>query len=129
MEQGTDSRPVPGQHQPLPARIPQGDGELTVEILHEAVAMAVVQVDDDLGVRPGVEHVAGGLEFRAQLDVVEDLAVEYRPHIAVRVVDRLISGGQIDDRQSGMREPHARLCMEAITVRPTVREGVDHAGQ
>src|SRR3546814_5293383 len=73
-------------------------------MLDEAVAIAVVEVDDNFCVRARVEHMPARLEFGAQLDEVEDLAVEHRPHRACGVVDRLVAGGQVDDRKSRVRQ-------------------------
>src|SRR3546814_6579743 len=76
-------------------------------MLDEAVAIAVVEVDDNFCVRARVEHMPARLEFGAQLDEVEDLAVEHRPHRACGVVDRLVAGGQVDDRKSRVRQADA----------------------
>src|SRR3546814_16771188 len=76
-------------------------------MLDEAVAIAVVEVDDNFRVRARVEHMPVRLEFGAQLDEVEDLAVEHRPHRACGVVDRLVAGGQADERTSRVRQADA----------------------
>src|SRR3546814_9558971 len=96
-------------------------------MLDEAVAIAVVEVDDNFCVRARVEHMPARLEFGAQLDEVEDLAVEHRPHRACGVVDRLVAGGQVDDRKSRVRQADAGFGVEAVAVRSAVREGVDHS--
>src|SRR3546814_6006942 len=98
-------------------------------MLDEAVAIAVVEVDDNFCVRARVEHMPARLEFGAQLDEVEDLAVEHRPHRACGVVDRLVAGGQVDDRKSRVRQADAGFGVEAVAVRSAVREGVDHSFQ
>src|SRR3546814_7410995 len=83
-------------------------------MLDEAVAIAVVEVDDNFCVRARVEHMPARLEFGAQLDEVEDLAVEHRPHRACGVVDRLVAGGQVDDRKSRVRQADAGFGVEAV---------------
>ena len=127
--QRPDAGAVARQHQPPAFAVPKRDRKLAVEVFDEAVAVAVVQVDDHLGVGTRVEHVPPRLEVGAQFDEVEDLAVEDRPHRARRVVDRLVASGQVDDRQPRVRQPHAGPDMEAVAVGPPVRQGADHPFQ
>ena len=49
------------------------------------------------------------LELGAQLDVVEDLAVEDDPDRAVFVVDRLLAAREVDDAQARVRQPDGPL--------------------
>src|SRR3546814_8928171 len=85
-----------------------------LEMLDEAVAIAVVEVDDNFCVRARVEHMPARLEFGAQLDEVEDLAVEHRPHRACGVVDRLVSRSEehTSELQSLMRNSYAVFCLK-----------------
>ena len=85
-------------------------------------APRLVGVDDDLGVAAGAEAVAERLELGAQLDVVEDLAVEDDPQRAVLVGQRLLAGRQVDDGQAGVRQAGALVAIGPELVRPAVPE-------
>ena len=54
-----------------------------------------------------VERVPAGVELRAQLAIVVDLAVEDHPDRAVLVADRLMAAGEIDDAQPAHAERRA----------------------
>jgi hypothetical protein len=69
---------------------------------------------DHFGIGLRVELVPRRLQRLPQFDVVEYLAVEHRPHIAARIVDGLVAGGQVDDGQA---------------VGPAMGQGMDHAFQ
>ena len=84
---------------------------------------------DDFGVAARVEDVPERLQLRDQLLVVVDLAVEDDDDRAVLVVERLLAGREVDDRQAAMTEPDARLEVHALAVRPAVRLRVVHALQ
>ncbi|MFO1426571.1 MAG: hypothetical protein U1F11_06280 [Steroidobacteraceae bacterium] len=86
-------------------------------------------MDDDLGVGLRVEAVTQRLELRAQLGVVEDLAVENDPHRAILVADRLAAGGEVDDAEPRVREPDSRGRVEAVAVRAAVMQRRDHGFQ
>ncbi len=84
---------------------------------------------DHLGVALGVEHMAQRLQFRDQLLVVVDFAVEYHHHRAVFVEQRLLAGGNVDDRQAPVTQADAGLDMQAALVRPAVQLRIVHALQ
>jgi len=48
-------------------------------MMNEIQPMLLVEMDDDFRIGVRVEGVAAALKFRAQLDIVEDLAVENDP--------------------------------------------------
>jgi hypothetical protein len=62
-------------------------------------------VHDDFGVAAGVEDVAERLQFGDQFLIVVDFAVEDDANALVFVVQRLLAGGQVDDREAAMAEP------------------------
>src|SRR5947207_2377669 len=80
-------------------RIPDREREHPVEALDERLAIALVEMDNDLRVRARLERVALGSELVAQLREVVDLPVEDRPDPAALVALRLIPGDEIDDAQ------------------------------
>jgi hypothetical protein len=63
--QRTDAGAVARQHEAASGRIPQRDRELAVEVLHEIVAVAVVQVHDHFGVGLRVEDPSLGFQLAA----------------------------------------------------------------
>ena len=77
----------------------------------------------------GVEDVAQRLQLGDQLLVVVDLAVEDDDHRAVFVEQRLLAGGDVDDRQPPVAEAHAGLEVQAAFVRAAVGLRVVHALQ
>jgi hypothetical protein len=83
-------------------------------------------MDDNLGVALGPEAVAACDELVPQLDVVENLAIEYDPQRAILVGQRLLSGGEIDDRESRMSEADVRIAVDAKLIRTTVLECAEH---
>jgi hypothetical protein len=63
------------------------------------------------------KHVAGALEFGAQVAVVVDLAVLDDVHGAVLVCDRLGAGLEIDDREAACREADRPVHERPVAVR------------
>ena len=86
-------------------------------------------MNDHLGVAARVEYVAERLQLRDQLLVVVDLAVEDDDDRAVLVVERLLARGEVDDRQSAVAKPDARLEVQPLAVRTAMRLRVVHALQ
>ena len=67
------------------------------------------------------------LEFRDQLLEVVDLAVEDDDDGAVLVVQRLLAGREVDDRQAAVAEADARREVQAALVRAAVVLALVHA--
>jgi hypothetical protein len=86
-------------------------------------------VGDDLGVAGGHEAVAERLELGAQLDVVEDLAVLHRPVAAAFARERLVTVGEIDDRQARVDHPEPAVEVHCRAVRPAVMQLAPHIQQ
>ncbi len=84
---------------------------------------------DHFGVATGSKLVAVGDQFVAQLDVVEDLAVEGDPQGAPLVGERLLPGGEVDDREPGVRQAGLAVAVEAELVGTAVTERAGHHRQ
>ena len=126
VEQGPNSQAIPDQDQSLPSRVPQGDCELSVQSLDEALAVLLVGMDDDLGVRAGPKPMTQALQLSPQLDIVEDFTVEYGPDRAVLVRHRLGAGLKIDDAEACVGQ-HAQRGLEVFrAIRSTVTQHGDH---
>ena len=113
---------VARQHQALTARVPDGEGEVAVERLDAIGTPLLVEMDDDLGVGRRLEHVAAGDQLGAQLDVVEDLAVEGDPNGAVLVAHRLPAAVEIDDAEARVGEADVAVDESAVAVRTAMRQ-------
>ena len=70
-----------------------------------------------------------GLQLGDQFLEVVDLAVEDDDDRAVFVEQRLLAGGDVDDRQAPVAEAEARLDVQAAFVRAAVELRVVHALQ
>src|SRR5574339_28828 len=88
--------------------------------------MVLVKVDDDFGVGTRVEAMPATFQLGAQLDVVEDFAVEDHPDGAVLVADRLVSAFDMDDAQARMRETDMRIVVKPETIGPAMTGRLDH---
>ena len=73
------------------------------------------------------ERVAERGELGDQLLVVVDLAVEDDRDAAVLVEQRLLAGGDVDDRKPAVAEPDARLEVQPAAVRAAMVLRLVHA--
>ena len=71
--------------------------------------------------------MAQRLQFGHQLLEVVDLAVEHDDDAAVFVVQRLLAGRQVDDRQPAMAEPDAGLEVQSAFIGAAVELRLVHA--
>jgi hypothetical protein len=129
VEERPDPHSVARQHHAPAARIPYGEGEIAVEALDAGFAHQLVEMQDDLGVARGAEPPAAAAQFLAQLDMVEDLAIEGDDEVAAGVAHRLATVGEGDDGKPDMGEPCLRRDEDALVVRPAVLHGAGHGAQ
>ena len=116
VEHRLDAQPVAGEEQRLLVAVPEREREHAAEARHALLAPGLPGVDDHLGVAAGAEDVAQRLQLGHQLLEVVDLAVEDDADAAVLVEQRLLAGGDVDDRQPAMAEADARLDVDAALV-------------
>ena len=102
--QGLLPEPVTRQQKPCAPHVPDREGEHPVQARRQVDPPLLVAVDEDLRVGPRREAMPALLELAAQLEVVPDLAVEYRHDRAVFVRHRLGAAGQVDDAEPGVAE-------------------------
>ncbi len=121
-----DAHRVARDDQPLAFDVPNRHTEHAVEPPEHTRAPFLVAVNDDFGVRPGLEAVTALLELRAQLLEVVDFAVEDDPHRLFPVGHRLVTAGEIDDRQATETQSEAARHQIPFVVRPAVRDGAGH---
>src|SRR6476661_1952294 len=82
---------------------------------------------DRFGVGRSVEKMSGRLELVPELPVVVDFAVEHDPDGAILVMNRLMSGREVNDTQPPHAEPDALLDMHAFVVRSAMPNHLAHA--
>jgi hypothetical protein len=99
--QRADANAVAGEENSALGEVDQRDGELALQVLEDAFAVFLVEVDDDLGVGVRAEDVALGLELRLALRIIEQLAVVDDGDGAILVEDRLM----IDRRRLAKPKP------------------------
>ena len=125
----THAKRVSRQHQLRTCIVPERDGPLPVEATEGVIAPLLEGVDDHLGVAAGSEDVAQAFKLVAQLDVVEDLAVEDDPQRAVLIRERLLAAGEVDDREPRMTEPGTTIAIDPELVRTAVLQRCRHPSE
>ena len=126
--EGFDTDPVAREEQPLPAVVPQAEGEHADELGKAVDTPFLVQVHDRLRIGPRAVVVAA-LEAMAEVGMVVDLAVVGDPHGAVFVRHRLHTRvADVDDAQAAVAEhdPPVGRAPHAGVVGPAVRQRVAH---
>jgi hypothetical protein len=122
-----DPEAVAREEQGLAITVPQREREHAPEALDALLAPLLPGVNDHLGIALRAEDVAQGRELGDQRLVVVDLAVEDHHDAAVLVVERLLSGGEVDDRKPPVTEPEARLQVHAALVGTAVKLRLVHS--
>ena len=126
--QGFDANAIAHEVEGILARIVDGDGEHAVQTLQAGNAFALVQAQDHLGVRAGVQAHALGAQFGRQFDVVEDLAVLHDGDLSVIGHERLVAAADVDDGQAPVADRDTALghLPNTFIVRPTVHQAAGH---
>ena len=123
------AEPVAREKQRLLGAVPERKGEHAAESIDAALPPALPGVHDDFGVAACLEDVPERLQLGDQRLIVVDLAIEDDDDIAILVVDRLLAGREIDDRETSVAERHPRLEMLAIAIRAAMRLRIVHPPQ
>ena len=127
VEQRFDAEPVSGEKQGFAVAVPEREGEHAAEAVDTAFAPGFPGVHDDFGVAAGMKRVAQRLQFGDQFLIVVDFTVEDDADAVVFVVERLLAGGQINDRQAAVAKTDAWLDVEAAFVRAAMKLRFVHA--
>ena len=106
--------------------VPQGERELAIELADAVEAMGAVQLEYDFGVGRRAKTHAAPLEFIAQLDVIENLAVEDNgvPHVGT--AHRLGTCLRVDDTEATVRQAQAARRKDAGVVGAAMGNPVRH---
>ena len=113
----------------MQTRVPDSDGELSVEILQTVGAVILIEMQDSLGVAVRREAVPASLQLRAQFDVVEDFAIEDDPQRPVLIPDRLLAAAEIDDAQARASQADPRVTIDSEFVGTPVPDHCQHLSQ
>ncbi len=125
-EERTDAETISGEEQLLLAAVPDGEREVSVQPVQAVDPPFLVRVREHLGVGGGLEPMPERPELSLQLHVVVDLAVLHDPVAPILVRERLVSPGDVDDRQPRVRHPEAPVDVEPRPVGSTVTELPGH---
>src|SRR4029078_9915385 len=85
--QRADAGAVAGEEDGALREVDERQCELAAQLLEDALAVLLVEVDDDLGIGMGAEDVALGLQLGLALGIVEQLAVVDDGDVAILVED------------------------------------------
>src|SRR5262245_37596327 len=83
-------------------------------------------MDNDLSVAHCTEAVAESPQLLREFDEVVHLAVVDDDHTLILVEQRLMSAGEIDDREAAVTEAYSFANIEAIPIGAAVTQGIGH---
>ena len=83
-------------------------------------------MEDDFGVAMRAKTVALALQFRAELDVIEYLAVEGDGQPTIDVVHRLLAAGQVENAQPDVAQPDRTVERDTMFVGPAMTQWREH---
>ena len=124
-----DAETVTGQEQFAFREIPDSKGPLSVEPIHAALALFLVEMEEHFRVGTRCESMSLLNQVFPELDVIENLSIECDPQSALRDGHRLMPAGQIDNAQPGMGETDRTMAVDADIIRTSVADGPDHLVQ
>ena len=119
---------IAGEEEAPAPFIPNHEREHAGQVLDAGIAVALIEVQDHLGVAVRAEARSLGDEPLAQLGIVVDLPVEHEAG-PVRPEHGLCSVLEVDDRQPPVAQPYApvRAHEYPLAVRSAVAQRVPHA--
>ena len=91
--------------------------------------MLFIEMNENFGIGMRIEAVPARFQLMPQLHVIEDLAIENDPDVAILVMDRLLAAGEVDDAQTGMGQSDATVKPDAAAVGAAVMKPADHRRQ
>ncbi len=121
-----DAHPIPCQHELVRGAVPQGKGEVAVEILDATNSLPPVSLQDHFRIGGGPKPIPGRDQLLLELDVVEDLSVERHPDGLELVGHGLPAARQVDDAQPDVSQAHRPIEVDSPAVRATVPDRREH---
>ena len=109
--------------------VPEGDGELTAQVIEHPLLVVFPGVRNQLGIAVGPELMAATFQPGLGFGVVEELAVEDDVNAAVLVADGLPAVAEANDAEPARGQPQPGTLQVAVLVRPSVDQTVGHGAQ
>ena len=109
--------------------IPEGQPEHPGQPLKKAFSQLLVKMDHGFGIAPGVELMAFGLQVLSKLREVVDLAIADYPDGLIFVVDGLVSGLQVNDREATDSQADGRGQIVAFVIWPPMAKHLGHSAE
>ena len=97
--------------------------------MDELIAVLGVAVDDHFAVRCSPEAMTERLQLPMQFPEVVDFTIADHPQRTVCVRQRLMSAGEVDDRQAAHADRARAVRVEALVVGPAMRGDARHGRQ
>src|SRR5262249_16521929 len=98
-EEWTDAKAIAAEEEALPPLVPEREGELPAEAVEHSLFGLLPQVRNHFRIAMRREAMAASFQFRPQLRVFEQLAVENDVDALVFVRDRLPAVGYANDAE------------------------------
>src|SRR4051812_23746717 len=95
--EGADAEAIAGQDYAMAFAVPQGDGELPLEVLEHSFLILFPQMRDELGIAMGAELMSLGLEPGLHFGIVKEFTIEDGDDRTIFVKDRLFAVEKTDD--------------------------------
>lgn len=121
-----DTHPVPCEKKFSFEGIPDGEGELAIDLIQAGRTKFLVQMENDLRVGIGGENVPFLDQARFQLRIIERLPVIDNPQSPVLVTNGLGTTVQTNDTEPGMGQTDTRIDIDTGFIRPAVPHGGEH---
>ena len=104
VEERAHAHPVAGNKHPLGTAIPDREGEIAVKAREAFRTVDLIELQQDFRITTGAEAMAPRDQLFAQLDIIENFAVEGDGKLAVIGHHRLGAVGETDDGKPDMGE-------------------------
>ena len=127
--QRADADAVAGEEDGALGEVDERQRELAAQLLEDALAVLLVEVDDDLGVGMGAEDVALGLQLRLALGIVEQLAVVDDGDVPSSLKIGCLPSPRPMMERRRLANPKPGRSEKTIVVRTAVPEGLRHVLQ
>ena len=122
--QRLDAETIAPEQQVTSGSIPVGESEHPAQPLHAPLAVLLVQVHEDLGIRARREAMPPGDELARELAIVVDLAIRRHPDGGVLVRHGLLAAREIDDAEPAHSHSQRARQVVAPAVRATVGQNL-----
>ena len=124
-----DSQPVARNVEASLGAVPDREGKHATEVFDAIISVFLVQMHNGFGIALGTVAMASGLQVPAQLLVIVDFPIEDDPNTFVFIVDRLMTGLNVDDAEPAHRQADICFGENSVVIRPAVDNLLVHSQQ